>query len=191
MERLKIEKPEEWQTIISNHINKRIGSIRTKSREDQLAKRQKIVDDPDIQRASNILNKNAMDTRNRVYDEKASYDAMLQIMQSGVLPYNTPNIPGSTKRATINESKLGRSLDLDSPSAVGDTRIGFDKNVRQDMLDIFGEAWVADRESGMFADPKNPGNLLRGAPNQTDYRTEGAYAPRTVEEMKPLKLLLN
>jgi hypothetical protein len=186
LEQLKIEKPEEWQTIISNHINERINSIRTKSREDQLAKGQKIVDDPDIQRASNILNKNAMDTRNRVYDEKASYDAMLQIMQSGVLPYNTPNIPGSTKRATINESKLGKSLDLDSPSAVGDTRIGFDKNVRQDMLDIFGEEWVADRESGMFADPNNPGNLLRGAPNQTDYRTEGAYAPRTVEEMNKL-----
>ena len=186
LERLKIEKPEEWQKIISNHINGRINSIRTKSREDQLAKGQKIVDDPDIQRASNILNKNAMDTRNRVYDEKASYDAMLQIMQSGVLPYNTPNIPGSTKRATINESQLGKSLDLDSPSAVGDTRIGFDKNVRQDMLDIFGEAWVADRESGMFADPNNPGNLLRGAPNQTDYRTEGAYAPRTVEEMNKL-----
>jgi len=178
LEQLKIEKPEEWQTIISNHINERINSIRTKSREDQLAKGQKIVDDPDIQRASNILNKNAMDTRNRVYDEKASYDAMLQIMQS--------NVPGSTKRATINESKLGRSLDLDSPSAVGDTRIGFDKNVRQDMLDIFGEEWVADRESGMFADPNNPGNLLRGAPNQTDYRTEGAYAPRTVEEMNKL-----
>lgn len=178
LEQLKIEKPEEWQAIISNHINERINSIRTKSREDQLAKGQKIVDDPDIQRASNILNKNAMDTRNRVYDEKASYDAMLQIMRS--------NVPGSTKRATINESKLGRSLDLDSPSAVGDTRIGFDKNVRQDMLDIFGEGWVADRESGMFADPTNPGNLLRGAPNQTDYRTEGAYAPRTVEEMNKL-----
>ena len=54
------------------------------------------------------------------------------------------------------------------------------------MLDIFGKKWVADRESGMFADPKNPGNLLRGAPNQTDYRTEGAYAPRTVEEMNKL-----
>ena len=108
LEQLKIEKPEEWQKIISNHINERINSIRTKSREDQLAKGQKIVDDPDIQRASNILNKNAMDTRNRVYDEKASYDAMLQIMQSGVLPYNT--FPAAQNEQQLMKAKLGRSL---------------------------------------------------------------------------------
>jgi len=178
LNKLKITNPKEWQTIVSNGINKRIDYMRKQSRADQLAKGQRIVDDPNIAAASNILNKNAMETRNRIYDEKGSYDAMLGIMQT--------DVPGSTKRATINESDLGRSLDLDSPSAVGNAKSGFDKNVRQDMLDIFGEKWVAERESGMFPDPENPGNQLRGAPNSTDYRTEGAYAPRTVEEMNKL-----